>query len=172
MIQITLGKKKLVDPDEDTLHRSQIGWDEGLTDQQLYDIARAAWAMGKKAGQERYAIVCGAGIARQAIEISEVVALPEGRRAFEGKILQPGDPVYDLYIGKSAPNGNQQNPITYFESPLDNRVCACGCTTPINRGDFLPGHDQRAIHERIAKVGTVKDFITWFDGTWDPDENS
>jgi len=46
---------------------------------------------------------------------------------------------------------------------LDNRVCACHCGTPINRGDFLPGHDQRAIHERIAKVGTV---ITWFDETW------
>ena len=29
-----------------------------------------------------------------------------------------------------------------------------------------PGHDQRAIHERIAKIGTVKDFITWFDDTW------
>jgi hypothetical protein len=34
------------------------------------------------------------------------------------------------------------------------------------RDDFLPGHDQRAIHERIAKVGTVKDFITWFDDSW------
>jgi hypothetical protein len=32
--------------------------------------------------------------------------------------------------------------------------------------DFLPGHDQRAIHERIAKVGAVKDLITWFDDTW------
>ncbi|SRR6266851_173369 len=28
------------------------------------------------------------------------------------------------------------------------------------------GHDQRAIHERIAKVGTVKDFITWLDDAW------
>jgi len=77
--------------------------------------------------------------------------------------VQPGDPVDDLCIGKSAPSGNPQNPITYFESPLDNRVCACRCGTPVNRGDFLPGHDQRAIHERIAKVGTV---ITWFDDTW------
>ncbi|MGH3181481.1 MAG: hypothetical protein ACRDOH_32475 [Streptosporangiaceae bacterium] len=40
------------------------------------------------------------------------------------------------------------------------------CGTPINRGDFLPGHDQRAIHERIARVGTVKDLITWSDDTW------
>jgi hypothetical protein len=171
MIQITLGRKKLVDPGDDPLHRSQIGWDEGLAGQQLYEIARGVWAMGKKAGQERYAIVSGAGTARQAIEIDQVVNVEGGRRAFVGNILQPGDPVYDLYVGKPAPNGNQQNPITYFESSLDNRVCACGCGTAINRGDFLPGHDQRAIHERIAKVGTVKDFITWFDDTWDPGEN-
>ncbi len=52
-----------------------------------------------------------------------------------------------------------------------NRVCGCSCGTPINRGDFLPGHDQRAIHERIAKVGTVKDFITWFDNAWTSAEN-
>ncbi len=95
--------------------------------------------MGKKAGQERYAIVSGAGTARQAIEIHQVVNVKGGRRAFAGSVLQPGDPVHDLYVGKPAPNGNQQNPITYFESPLDNRVCACHCGTPINCGDFLPG---------------------------------
>jgi hypothetical protein len=122
--------------------------------------------MGKKAEHERYAIVSGVGTAQQAIEIRQVVDVNGGRRAFVGSVLQPGDPVHDLYIGKPAPNGNQQNPITYFESPLGNRVCARHCGTPINRGDFLPGHDQRAIHERIAKVGTVKDFITWFDDTW------
>lgn len=168
MIQITLGKKKLIDPSTDyhPLRRTQVGWDEGLTDQQLYEIARGGWAMGKKAWQERYAVVSGAGVARQAIEIHTIIPVRDGRHAFVGRILQPGDPVHDLYVGKPAPNGSQQNPITYFDSPLDRRVCACGCGTPISRGDFLPGHDQRAIHERISQVGTVKDFITWFDDTW------
>jgi hypothetical protein len=32
--------------------------------------------------------------------------------------------------------------------------------------DFMPGHDQRAIHERIAKIGSVKDFLAWFDATY------
>jgi hypothetical protein len=171
MIQITLGKKKLVDPSTDPLNRSQIGWDETLTEQQLYDIARGTWATGRRAEQEQYAVVSGAGTIRQAIEIHNII--DDGvRRTFEGHVLQPGDPVYDRYVGKPAPNGNQQNPITYFDSPIDHRTCACSCGTPINRGDFLPGHDQRAIHERIAKVGTVKDFITWFDDTWMPDTNS
>jgi hypothetical protein len=30
-------------------------------------------------------------------------------------------------------------------------------------GAFLPGHDQRAIHARIARVGTVVEFLRWFD---------
>jgi hypothetical protein len=166
MIQITLGRKRLVDPATDPFQRTQIGWEDGLSEQQLHDIARGVWAMGKRAWQERYAVVSGAGIARQAIEIRKVIDTGDGRHAFVGRILQPGDPVYDLYVGKPAPNGPQQNPITYFDSPLERRTCACNCGTPISRGDFLPGHDQRAIHERIAQVGTVRDFITWFDSTW------
>jgi hypothetical protein len=34
------------------------------------------------------------------------------------------------------------------------------------KGDFAPGHDQRAIHERIARIGNVRDFLGWFDRTY------
>jgi hypothetical protein len=89
----------------------QIGWDESLTEQQLYDIARGTWATGRRVKQERYAVVSGAGAIRQAIEIDRIV--DDGiRRSFEGRVLQPGGPVYDLYVGKPAPNGRQQKPIT------------------------------------------------------------
>ncbi|WNI20024.1 hypothetical protein [Actinacidiphila sp. ITFR-21] len=170
MIQITLGKKKDVDPNSDALQRAQIGWSDGLSDQQLYEVARGVWVMpGSRVERERFAVVNGGGIIRQALEIDRVVDVPGGRRAFEGRILGPGDPVHDHYVGKPAPNGAQQNPITYFDSPLGNRECSCGCGKPIGRGDFLPGHDQRAIHERIAHIGTVKNFITWFDQTWKSD---
>jgi len=30
-------------------------------------------------------------------------------------------------------------------------------------GDFVPGHDQKAIHERIARIGTVAEFLDWMD---------
>jgi hypothetical protein len=173
MIQITLGKKKEVSPTRDPFGRPQIGWTDGLSDQQLQEIARGTWVMpGERVERERFAVVSGGGIIRQAIEIDRVVDAPDGRRAFEGRILGPGHPVHDHYVGQPAPNGPQQNPITYFNSTLDNRECSCGCGKPINRGDFLPGHDQRAIHERIARVGTVKDFITWFDQTWGQGEQS
>ena len=171
MIQITLGRRRPIDPSEDAFARSQIGWTEGLSDQQLHDIARGTWVMpGERVERERFAVVSGDVIIRQAMEIGRIVDTPDGRRAFEGRILGPGHPVYDRYVGKPAPNGAQQNPITYFKSPLDNRKCNCGCGKPIERGDFLPGHDQRAIHERIARVGTVMDFITWFDQTWKTNE--
>jgi hypothetical protein len=33
------------------------------------------------------------------------------------------------------------------------------------QSDWLPGHDQRAIHQRIARdfAGSVRDFISWYD---------
>jgi hypothetical protein len=32
---------------------------------------------------------------------------------------------------------------------------------------FLPGHDQRAVHERIARQwGDTLGFITWFDSQY------
>ena len=32
-------------------------------------------------------------------------------------------------------------------------------------GWFVPGHDQKALHERVARIGTVYEFIQWFDRT-------
>jgi hypothetical protein len=121
MIQISLGKKKPVDPNTDSLHRSEVGWCEGLPERQLYEIARGGWVMGRRAERQRYAIVCAGGIARQAIEIHRVFDVGGGRRAFDGRVLQSGDPVHDRYVGKPAPNGTQQNPITYFEPTTDDR---------------------------------------------------
>ncbi|GAA1959401.1 hypothetical protein [Catenulispora subtropica] len=168
MIQITLGKQRSVDPLRDDLKRSRVGWAEDMSREELFNVARGVWSMsGRRVERERYAVVSGDTVIRMAIEIDGIVPCSGGRRAFTGRPLEPGHPVYDLYVGKPAPNGAQQNPITYFDSVLDNRVCNCGCGQAINRGDFLPGHDQRAIHERISKVGSVKDFLAWFDATWD-----
>lgn len=37
--------------------------------------------------------------------------------------------------------------------------------TPSGR-NFIAGHDQTAIHKRIAKVGGVVQFLDWFDKVW------
>ncbi|MGI8537511.1 MAG: hypothetical protein ACR2K2_13730 [Mycobacteriales bacterium] len=109
-------------------------------------------------------------VTRQGIGIDRIV--PAGRRrAIEGRILAAGDPVYDAYVRKPTPVGRVRNPITYFEAPVGRRLCfcGCGCGEEVSLGYFLPGHDQRAIHERIARVGTVVDFLRWFDRNYPAD---
>ena len=79
--------------------------------------------------------------------------------------------MYDRYVGKPSPIEKPgRNPIAYFDADEDNRQCLCGCGTELagtNR-DFAPGHDQKAVHERVAKVGSVAEFLEWFDKTWEP----
>jgi hypothetical protein len=36
----------------------------------------------------------------------------------------------------------------------------------VSHGPFVSGHDQRALHERVAKIGTVAEFLRWFDQTY------
>jgi hypothetical protein len=54
--------------------------------------------------------------------------------------------------------------------PAEPGTCACGCGTPVLTGkSSVPGHDQRAVHERIAKAkqwGDTLGFIGWFDETY------
>ncbi|NVI86119.1 hypothetical protein [Actinomadura sp. BRA 177] len=167
MIQITLGEKTQLDSQEDPLGRAYLGFTEEMTDEQLYEANHGRWILGPRADNERFAIFNAKGVIRQAIEIERIV--PSGdRRAIEGKILAAGHPVYDAYVGKPAPAGPFRNPIAYFESEHDARVCGCGCGAVVAPGHFLPGHDQKALYDRVAKIGTVHDFILWFDQFYEP----
>ncbi len=88
-----------------------------------------------------------------------------GHRQIHGKILREGDEVHDAYVGKPTPAPSARNPVTYLDTPFDVRLCECGCGTEVSRGPFISGHDQRALHDRVAKVGSVSDFLRWFDQT-------
>jgi hypothetical protein len=82
-------------------------------------------------------------------------------------VLEAGDPDYDALIGQ--PVNGHRNPVTYGRDLHEEMTtCACGCLGDVagNRV-FLPGHDQRAIHARIAKQwGTTLGFVNWFDKTY------
>ncbi len=170
MLHITLGEKRATDPAIDGLGRSCVGFDESMTADDLYTANRGCWVLGARADQEDYALVSFGGTVRQAIAITAIVPTRGGRRALEGKILEAGDPVFDTYVGKPSPVSRVRNPITYFAPAVGQRLCACGCDGTVEKGAFLPGHDQRAIHARVSKVGTVVDFIEWFDATYDADD--
>jgi hypothetical protein len=168
MIQVTLGGERLVDAALDPLGRARIGWAEGMGEAELYDIARGTWVLSAARGKkERFLVVVGGGVVRQAIEATAVTKGADGRWTFVGTVLKAGHPVFDEFVGQPAPNGAQQNPITYFDSVLEHSGCACGCgeLVPPTR-EFVSGHDQRAIHDRVAKVGSVREFLDWFDVTW------
>jgi hypothetical protein len=173
VIHITLGGRIDMDPAEDPLRRMHRGWVQGMSDDDCYRSNRGRWVLGERADHERYALFSarheGRKLVRMAIEITAPAEdTGDGRRALRGAILRPGHPVYDAYVGREAPVMTQRNPVAYIGSPLDGQMsCACGCgeLIPLQR-DFLPGHDQRAIHDRVAKAGGVRKFMEWFDKTW------
>jgi len=145
-----------------------------MSQRALYEAARGNWVLGERALREHYAIVSFEGTVVLAMEIDALETtdkrLPEDtrddRRAIKGKILVSGDEVYDAYVGKPTPIPTSRNPIKYFNSSVGHVPCRCDCGGKVELGDFLMGHDQRALHDRISKVGTVAEFLDWFDNVW------
>lgn len=41
-------------------------------------------------------------------------------------------------------------------------TCKCGCGEMVER-DFAPGHDLRAVMDRVKQFGGAAAFIEWFD---------
>ncbi|MCW5252297.1 MULTISPECIES: hypothetical protein [unclassified Streptomyces] len=165
MIHITLGRMRYVDPQEDQLGRDHVGWDENMGEEALFRANRGCWVLGERAEREQYALFSAEGLVRMAVEIDRLVAVAGGRKAIEGRRLAAGHPVHDAYVGGAPPVGAVRNPVTYFDSPHGVRACYCGCGEPVPTGWFLAGHDQKALHARVARIGTVREFIDWFDRT-------
>ncbi len=166
MIHIALGPMRYVNPKEDQLGRNHVGWDPAMDDEALFEANRGCWVLGERAEKEQYALLSADGTVRMAIAIDRLVPVTGGRKAMEGRFLKPGDEVYDAYVGGEPPVAAHRNPIAYFESPHDARLCQCGCGESVSTGWFLIGHDQKALHARVAKIGTVREFIDWFDNTY------
>lgn len=102
-----------------------------MTPDDLYDAGRSAWVLGSRADRERYALIVFNDTVLQAIEIEQLEDVdaatasgrPQVRRAIHGRIMGPGEPVYDTFVGKQAPMPSTQNPIKYVSHPLDFTEC-------------------------------------------------
>lgn len=176
MLHITLGPWKEADS-EDGLGRSHVGYREGMSQQEMYDANHGEWAIGARGrnGSQHYALFSFGGHVVQALEIFEFKLTrkftPADKRdnkyTIHGKPLATGHPVFEKYVGEGMPVTPGRNPVRYFDDPefdgVVGRPCRCGCGEMTTAGDFVPGHDQRAIHERIARIGTVADFLDWMD---------
>lgn len=164
MLHITLGDRRSIDSASDELGRDHVGYAPDMSEADMYTANRGCWVLGERADSERYVLFSHQGIVRMAVAIDHIEATSSKRRAIVGQVLQPGDRVHDIYVGGPAPVHGVRNPVTYVDDPrFDRKACACGCGEEITRGDWVPGHDQRALHQRIAQVGSVKQFIDWFD---------
>jgi hypothetical protein len=164
MLHITLGPERPIDPTKDDLGRDRVGFSPTMSALALYDANHGCWKLGPRATKERYMLVSFEGIVRQAVEIESIEAVTRGNRSVvHGEILRAGHPVYDKYVDKTSPVQGVRNPVTYFEDDVDGQPCRCGCGGSVMSRDFLPGHDQRAIHDRINQIGTVAQFLDWFD---------
>ncbi|MFE0683452.1 hypothetical protein ACFW17_21905 [Streptomyces sp. NPDC058961] len=180
MIVINLGPEQRIDPADDDLGRDRIGYSSTMSPLALYDASHGAWHLGERAHKERFALMVfeGGGVLAVKIARIEPVSTATGAKAsrsvIHGEILAAGHPVYDAHVGKPSPIPPQRNPIGYYDAAAEQSSCLCGCGETIPAGkDFAQGHDQTAVRDRVSQVGTVRDFIAWFDrarGAW-PDIN-
>ena len=172
-INFKLGRERDVLLEEkDPMNRSWVGWDEHRSEQDIYEVNRGVWLLGPRAEREHFATFSFDGFVKVVVEINgfEQVVMPDGRdkKAIVGRVLKPGDPAYDALIDREV--DAHRNPVTYIDDAAGEsaRVCACGCGEAIAATRvFLPGHDQKAIHERINRQwGSTLGFIDWYDATY------
>jgi hypothetical protein len=166
-VRIKLGDYQMVTGDQ--LGRSYTGCFPRMTEAEAWEAGRGVWKMNRaRATAERFAFVTGMGKVLAVAGIDGVTQYGD-RFALEGQPLSAGHPVYDAYIGRPDPLANQsQNSLTYGDLPEEAafrvRPCGCGCGQ-MTRRDFAPGHELKAIQERIRDHfgGSALALIQWID---------
>jgi len=162
-----------LDPAEDDMSRTWTGWSPHHSDAENFEQNRGVWVLGPRAAKERVATFSLDGTVRLVARIERLETIPakaagaRSKRAVVGHLLGKGDPAYDALFGTTV--DGHRNPVTYIDGPdAGPSTCACGCGGEVaGHRAFLPGHDQRAIHERIARQwGNTLGFIDWFDAEY------
>ena len=138
---------------------------------QLYEAARGRWGFADKVEKERYALVHSGNVVLAVIEIDgwdQDDPEGKGKRRFHGRPVGKDHPVAKRFLDQAPPiGGKAQIGFAYFHADSlagQYTPCACGCGDEA-RKTWLPGHDHKAIHERIRERfdGDVLEFVNWFD---------
>jgi hypothetical protein len=165
MLHIKLHDRRDIGPG-DPMGRSWVGFDPTLSDDELFAQNRGRWVLGRRADREEYALFSYTGDHTVKFVAQIKGYAPTGnKRAICGHVLAPDHPVAQHWVGKPAPD-NHRNPATYVvDADGGTNTCACGCGEAIPPSRvFAPGHDQKAVHERITRRwGSTLGFIRWFD---------
>ncbi len=168
MLHITLTGKQVANDPTDPLDRTFYGWGEHDSIMQNWRNNRGYWVLGARAQRESYVLFSYAGTHEvvMAAKIDDIVDAPgkPGRKIIEGEPLAEDHAVHQAYVGKPTPDSARvRNPVTYFETTIGGWPCGCGCGAEIFAGEFVRGHEQTALHQRVAQIGSIQDFIRWFD---------
>jgi hypothetical protein len=168
VLHITLTTKTLQNDPADPLRRTFYGWGQQDPIEENWQNNRGYWALGARAHRESYVlfshnepheVVMAAGIDK----IIDAPGKP-GRKIIEGEPLPEDHAVYQAYVGRpTPPSARVRNPVTYFDSTVGGWPCGCGCGEEIFAGEFVRGHEQTALHQRVAQIGTIPEFLRWFD---------
>lgn len=172
MIHITLRKTTLANDPTDPLERTHSGWDENASIEANWNMNRGYYALGERADRQQYAALSYGGEVVMVAKIRRIVPAKgkPGKRIIVGDPLGPGEPIWDTFVGKPTPDKavGVRNPITYIEEGRAfGRQCRCGCREIVFESDFVRGHDQTALHQRVSKIGTIREFLDWFDAIED-----
>lgn len=166
MIHIKLGEPTVASS-SDPMGREWHGFNPEASLQELFDNNRGRWVLGQRADREQYAVFSYIGDHTVKF-VAAIDGLEEfdGRRAIIGRVLGSDDPFAARWVGQPSPD-RFRNPTTYHPDDDGPLTCACGCGESVKAGrTFAPGHDQRAIHERIEEQwGGTLGFIRWYDAT-------
>lgn len=119
-VNIKLRDRFAIDPATDSMGREWAGWDEGASDQANWDHNRGRHTFGPRVDAERYATLSYDGTIRLVAELTgrHKENNPRGtgtKWSLEGRVLPPGDPVRDAFVGLPAPE--HRNSIAYIEDP-------------------------------------------------------
>ncbi len=168
MLHITLKTKTPQTDPADPLRRTFYGWGRQDTTEENWQRNRGYWALGARAHRESYVLFSHNERHEvvMAARIDTIIDAPgkPGRKIIEGEPLPEDHPVYQAYVGQpTPPSARVRNPVTYFDAAVGGWPCGCGCGEEIFVGEFVRGHEQTALHQRVAQIGTIPEFLRWFD---------
>jgi hypothetical protein len=168
MLHITLTPKQPANDPTDPLGRTFYGWGQHDTVAENWQNNRGYWALGARAHRESYVLFSynDRHEVVMAAKIYKIIDAPgkPGRKIIEGEPLPNDHVVYQAYVGQPTPDSARvRNPVTYLESTVGGWPCGCGCGEEIFAGEFVRGHEQTALHQRVAQIGTIPQFLRWFD---------
>jgi hypothetical protein len=166
MLHITLTTRALSNDPTDPLDRIFYGWGEEVSIEENWQNNRGYWTLGARARRESYVLFSHNHEVVMAARIDKIIDAPgkPGRKIIVGEPLPEDHAVYLEYVGKPTPDSARvRNPVTYFDSTVGGWMCGCGCGEEIFAGEFVRGHEQTALHQRVAQIGTIPEFVRWFD---------